>query len=118
MVGFFNSEVDFDCTSKHVTTNNYNQPSTLSKDLKKKKLKATLKLIKRLIKPNNFILAIFLIVAAFLVNSPDHKWEGGMGLEDGRFVVNPNVAKHANYVSTIRNYKVPNYISFSPQNIM
>ena len=112
MVGFFNSEVDFDCTSKDVTTINDNQSSTLNKDLKMKKMKLTLTLIKGLIKSNNFILAILLMVAAFLVNS-DHKWDGGIGLEDGGiFVVNTNIAARANYVSTITNHKVPNYPSF------
>ena len=100
MVGFFNSEVDFDSSSDG-TYYNYNQPSTLNTDLQKKKLRATLKLIKKLIKPNNFILAGFLILAAYLVNS-DRKWDGNIGIEDGRFVVNPNVVQHANPVSTNR----------------
>ena len=69
MVGFFNKEIDFLNIDNDDVTDDTG-PSQLNNDRKRKNLQDTLYLVKKLIKNNNAILLIFLIISAVLfVNS-------------------------------------------------
>merc|ERR1712079_587270 len=69
MVGFFNKEIDFLKIDNDDVTDDTG-PSQLNNDRKRKNLQDTLYLVKKLIKTNNAILLIFLIISAVLfVNS-------------------------------------------------
>ena len=69
MVGFFNKEIDFLKIDNDDVTDDTG-PSQLNNDRKRKILQDTLYLVKKLIKTNNAILLIFLIISAVLfVNS-------------------------------------------------
>ena len=94
MVGFFNSEVDFATVSSTSSDDtDYKHQSHLNLELKKRTLKATLMLIKKMVKINNIILALFLILTAIWVNFPA-SWPGMKPFE-----VNESLSKDFNIVS-------------------
>ena len=68
MVGFFNKEIDFMNTANDDITDDAG-PSELYNDRKRKNLQDTLYLVKKLIKNNNAILLISLIVSVVFVNT-------------------------------------------------